>query len=219
MISDGPAGTQRNKLRALGLEERFASIVLTGEWGAEFSKPHPRAFLETEKRLGGPCVYFAAAASFFTPVRLVAAAGEDFRDDYHQILRGFDNIDVAGLESFPGIKKVEIKPQVDRYTFPSGNSIILLAEGRLVNLGCATGHPSMVMSASFTNQVIAQMELHANHEAYAKEVFVLPKKLDEEVARLHLAQLGVELTELSEEQAKYIGVPVEGPYKPNHYRY
>jgi adenosylhomocysteinase len=126
-------------------------------------------------------------------------------------------IQVEQLNAFPGIKKVEIKPQVDKYTFPKGNSIILLAEGRLVNLGCATGHPSFVMSNSFTNQVLAQIELYNNK--YEVGVYTLPKKLDEEVARLHLDKLGVKLTELTKEQAEYLNVPVEGPYKPEMYRY
>jgi adenosylhomocysteinase len=132
----------------------------------------------------------------------------------------FDNeIDMAGLKSIPGIQHVNIKPQYDEWIFPDGKSILVLAEGRLLNLGCATGHPSFVMSASFTNQVLAQLELYQNNDAYEKQVYVLPKKLDEEVARLHLDQLGVKLTELSQAQADYIGVPVEGPYKPDHYRY
>ena len=126
-------------------------------------------------------------------------------------------IQVAQLNKFSGIKKIEIKPQVDKYTFPDGHSIILLAEGRLVNLGCATGHPSFVMSNSFTNQVLAQIDLWQNkHEVGVK---VLPKKLDEEVARLHLEKLGVKLEKLSPEQAKYLGVDVGGPYKPEYYRY
>jgi adenosylhomocysteinase len=130
----------------------------------------------------------------------------------------FDNeIQVDKLVNFPGIKHLNIKPQVDKYTFPAGNSIFLLAEGRLVNLGCATGHPSFVMSNSFTNQTLAQLDLWNNH--YEIGVYRLPKILDEEVARLHLLQLGVKLTTLSKEQAEYIGVPVEGPYKPEHYRY
>ncbi len=132
----------------------------------------------------------------------------------------FDNeIDIAGLKAVPGIRHVEIKPQYDEWIFPDGHSILLLAEGRLLNLGCATGHPSFVMSASFTNQVLAQLELHQNPERYERKVYVLPKKLDEEVARLHLDHLGVKLTRLSDAQAEYIGVPVEGPYKPDHYRY
>jgi adenosylhomocysteinase len=126
-------------------------------------------------------------------------------------------IQVEQLNAFPGIKKVEIKPQVDKYTFPKGSSIILLAEGRLVNLGCATGHPSFVMSNSFTNQVLAQIELYNNK--YEVGVYTLPKKLDEEVARLHLDKLGVKLTELTKEQADYLNVPLEGPYKPEMYRY
>jgi adenosylhomocysteinase len=130
----------------------------------------------------------------------------------------FDNeIDVHGLKNWPGIKHENIKPQVDRYTFPDGHSILLLAEGRLVNLGCATGHPSFVMSTSFTNQVLAQISLAT--EKHKLGVITLPKKLDEEVARLHLAKLGAHLTELSTSQASYIGVPKDGPYKPGHYRY
>ncbi|MDD3587105.1 MAG: adenosylhomocysteinase [Thermoguttaceae bacterium] len=128
-------------------------------------------------------------------------------------------IDVAALEAYPGIKKVEIKPLVDRYTFPDGHSILLLAEGRLVNLGCATGHPSFVMSNSFTNQVLAQIALWTENEKYPLGVHVLPKKLDEEVARLHLAQIGVKLTQLTKKQADYLGVSVEGPFKPEFYRY
>jgi len=128
-------------------------------------------------------------------------------------------IQVAELNAWPGIVKDEIKPQVDRYTFPTGNSIILLAEGRLVNLGCATGHPSFVMSNSFTNQVLAQMELWANHADYEIGVTTLPKKLDEEVARLHLDKLGVKLTVLTDAQAGYLGLEKDGPYKPEHYRY
>src|SRR3954462_14147168 len=132
----------------------------------------------------------------------------------------FDNeIDMAGLAKVKGIKKINIKPQYDEWVFPDGHSVMILAEGRLLNLGCATGHPSFVMSASFTNQTLAQLELHANAEQYGKTVTMLPKKLDEEVARLHLDHLGVKLTTLTPEQASYIGVPVEGPYKPNHYRY
>ncbi|MGB9731911.1 MULTISPECIES: adenosylhomocysteinase [Calditerrivibrio] len=132
----------------------------------------------------------------------------------------FDNeIQVAQLEAYPGIKKINIKPQVDKYTFPDGHSIYLLAEGRLVNLGCASGHPSFVMSASFSNQVLAQLDLWKNKEKYKPDVYILPKHLDEEVARLHLEKIGVKLTRLTEEQAKYIGVSVDGPYKPSHYRY
>jgi adenosylhomocysteinase len=132
----------------------------------------------------------------------------------------FDNeIDMAGLKKTPGIQKVNIKPQYDEWRFPDGHSVLVLAEGRLLNLGCATGHPSFVMSASFTNQVLAQLELHANAETYGKTVTMLPKALDEEVARLHLDHLGVKLTKLSKDQADYIGVPIDGPYKPDHYRY
>ncbi len=129
----------------------------------------------------------------------------------------FDNeIDVASLRQYPW---ENIKPQVDHVIFPDGKRIILLAEGRLVNLGCATGHPSFVMSASFTNQVIAQIELWNHHDRYENKVYVLPKHLDEKVARLHLGKLGARLTELTREQADYLGIPVEGPYKPEHYRY
>ena len=132
----------------------------------------------------------------------------------------FDNeIDMAGLKKIDGIECVNIKPQYDEWVFPDGHSVMILAEGRLLNLGCATGHPSFVMSASFTNQVLAQIELHENAESYGKEVVMLPKALDEEVARLHLGQLGVQLTELTPAQAEYLGIPVEGPYKPDHYRY
>src|SRR5689334_21124120 len=131
----------------------------------------------------------------------------------------FDNeIDMAGLKK-RGIERIEIKPQYDEFRFPNGKSVLILAEGRLLNLGCATGHPSFVMSASFTNQVIAQLELHQHNDKYQKKVYILPKHLDEEVARLHLDHLGVKLTKLTKEQADYIGVPVEGPYKPEHYRY
>jgi adenosylhomocysteinase len=135
----------------------------------------------------------------------------------------FDNeIDMQGLLDYPGIKRVNIKPQVDRFVFPeTGRGVIMLAEGRLLNLGCATGHPSFVMSCSFTNQVIAQMELWNERKSgkYERKVYVLPKHLDEKVAQLHIGKLGAKLTKLSEEQAKYINVPVEGPYKPAFYRY
>jgi adenosylhomocysteinase len=132
----------------------------------------------------------------------------------------FDNeIDMAGLKKIPGIERVNIKPQYDEWIFADGHSVLILAEGRLLNLGCATGHPSFVMSASFTNQVLAQLELWKRADEYDKQVYTLPKHLDEEVARLHLGHLGVGLTELSKEQADYIGVPVEGPYKPDYYRY
>jgi adenosylhomocysteinase len=128
-------------------------------------------------------------------------------------------IDVAGLKSYPGVQHTNVKPQVDKYKFPNGNEIILLAEGRLVNLGCANGHPSFVMSTSFTNQVLAQLELWLNPGKYPVGVTMLPKKLDEEVARLHLDKLGVKLTKLNGKQAEYLGIPVEGPYKSEHYRY
>jgi adenosylhomocysteinase len=142
----------------------------------------------------------------------------------HQAIVGnighFDNeIEVAGLAAIPGIELMNIKPQVDKWIFPDGHAVILLSEGRLLNLGNATGHPSFVMSNSFTNQTIAQIELFSKNDEYEKRVYVLPKHLDEKVARLHLDALGVKLTELSPEQADYIGVPVQGPYKPDHYRY
>lgn len=132
----------------------------------------------------------------------------------------FDNeIDMAGLAKMEGVEKETIKPQVDRWVFPDEHGVIVLAEGRLLNLGCATGHPSFVMSNSFTNQVMAQIELFASSERYDRSVYTLPKILDEKVARLHLSKLGAKLTKLSDSQADYIGVPVEGPYKPTHYRY
>jgi adenosylhomocysteinase len=142
----------------------------------------------------------------------------------HQAIVGnighFDNeIDMAGLGRLPGIRRNTIKPQVDEWIFPDGHSIIVLSEGRLLNLGNATGHPSFVMSSSFTNQILAQIELFTRTDQYPLGVHVLPKQLDERVARLHLDALGIRLTELSKEQATYIGVPVEGPYKPDHYRY
>ncbi len=131
----------------------------------------------------------------------------------------FDNeIDMVGLEKWPGVERKEIKPQYHEWTFPDGHSVLILAEGRLMNLGCATGHPSFVMSASFTNQVLAQIEL-AHNDSYEKKVYVLPKHLDEKVARLHLDKLGAKLTVLSDEQAAYINVPKDGPYKPEYYRY
>jgi adenosylhomocysteinase len=142
----------------------------------------------------------------------------------HQAIVGnighFDNeIDIAGLTKVGGIERIKIKPQVDEWVFPDGHAIILLSEGRLLNLGNATGHPSFVMSNSFTNQVIAQIELFTKSEEYEKKVYVLPKHLDEKVARLHLDALGVKLTRLTDAQAAYLGIPVEGPYKPDHYRY
>ena len=142
----------------------------------------------------------------------------------HQAIVGnighFDNeIDMAGLTRTPGITRINIKPQVDEWVFEDGHSVIVLSEGRLLNLGNATGHPSFVMSNSFTNQVIAQIELYAHRERYETQVYTLPKHLDEKVARLHLDALGVKLTRLSDEQAAYLGIPVEGPYKSDHYRY
>jgi adenosylhomocysteinase len=132
----------------------------------------------------------------------------------------FDNeIQIDALNGAPGVKRTNIKPQVDMYTFPDGHAIFMLAEGRLVNLGCATGHPSFVMSNSFSNQTLAQLDLWKNKDTYKVGVYTLPKKLDEEVARLHLEKIGVKLTTLSKKQAEYLGVPVEGPYKPDHYRY
>jgi adenosylhomocysteinase len=142
----------------------------------------------------------------------------------HQAIVGnighFDNeIDMAGLAAIDGIERINIKPQVDEWVFPGGRTIIILSEGRLLNLGNATGHPSFVMSNSFTNQVMAQIELFGNRDAYETQVYTLSKQLDEKVARLHLDALGVRLTELTTEQASYLGVPVEGPYKSDHYRY
>jgi adenosylhomocysteinase len=132
----------------------------------------------------------------------------------------FDNeIDMAGLKKVPGIKRVNIKPQYDEWVFRDGHSVLILAEGRLLNLGCATGHPSFVMSASFTNQVLAQLELWKNPGKYERQVYRLPKALDEEVARLHLEHLGVNLSKLTKEQSDYLGIPIEGPYKPEFYRY
>ncbi len=128
-------------------------------------------------------------------------------------------IDVAWLEKNPEIKEVNVKPQVDQFVFPDGKRLTLLARGRLVNLGCANGHPSFVMSSSFSNQTIAQIELWQNHAKYGRQVYTLPKKLDEKVAALHLPKLGVKLTKLTKEQAEYLGLPVEGPFKPEHYRY
>jgi adenosylhomocysteinase len=126
---------------------------------------------------------------------------------------------MAGLETREGITRINVKPQVDEWVFPDGHAIIVLSEGRLLNLGNATGHPSFVMSNSFTNQTIAQIELFTKNDEYDKKVYVLPKHLDEKVARLHLEALGVRLTKLRPEQAAYIDVPVDGPYKPDHYRY
>jgi adenosylhomocysteinase len=142
----------------------------------------------------------------------------------HQAIVGnighFDNeIDIAGLATVPGIRRVNVKPQVDEWVFADGHSVIVLSEGRLLNLGNATGHPSFVMSNSFTNQTIAQIELYTKRDSYEKRVYVLPKLLDEKVARLHLDALGIHLTELRPEQAAYIGVPLDGPYKSDHYRY
>ena len=149
---------------------------------------------------------------------------EDMSRMKHQAIVGnighFDNeIDIAGLGRIAGIERVNIKPQVDKWVFPDGHAIIMLSEGRLLNLGNATGHPSFVMSNSFSNQTIAQIELFTKNDEYEKKVYVLPKHLDEKVARLHLDALGVKLTRLSDEQAAYIGVPMGGPYKPDHYRY
>ena len=142
----------------------------------------------------------------------------------HQAIVGnighFDNeIDMAGLHEMSDVQRINIKPQVDEYVFPDGHSVIILSEGRLLNLGNATGHPSFVMSCSFTNQVMAQIDLYANAQNYSNQVITMPKSLDEKVARLHLESLGVRLTELSQEQAEYLGVPKEGPFKPDHYRY
>jgi adenosylhomocysteinase len=148
----------------------------------------------------------------------------DMQNMKHQAIVGnighFDNeIDMAGLSRVDGVKRINIKPQVDEWTFSDGHSIIVLSEGRLLNLGNATGHPSFVMSNSFTNQVIAQIELYGHNDIYEKRVYTLPKHLDEKVARLHLGALGARLTEMTPQQAAYLGVPVEGPYKADHYRY
>ena len=142
----------------------------------------------------------------------------------HQAIVGnighFDNeIDMAGLQRMSDVQRVNIKPQVDEFVFPDGHSVIILSEGRLLNLGNATGHPSFVMSCSFTNQVLAQMDLHSSADYLELGVHTLPKKLDEEVARLHLDALGATLTTLTDEQAGYLGIPADGPYKPDHYRY
>jgi adenosylhomocysteinase len=142
----------------------------------------------------------------------------------HQAILGnighFDNeIDIAGLEETEGISRITVKPQVDVFTYPDGHKLIVLSEGRLLNLGNATGHPSFVMSNSFTNQVLAQIELYTRPQDYPTDVYTLPKHLDEEVARLHLGALGVSLSTLTEEQAKYLGVAVGGPYKSDQYRY
>jgi adenosylhomocysteinase len=149
---------------------------------------------------------------------------EDMARMKHQAIVGnighFDNeIDMVGLQHYPGVTRINIKPQVDEWRFSDGHSVIILSEGRLLNLGNATGHPSFVMSNSFTNQVLAQIELYSKNDEYQLGVHVLPKHLDEKVARLHLAALGVRLTQLSKTQADYLGVDVAGPYKPDHYRY
>jgi adenosylhomocysteinase len=158
-----------------------------------------------------------------TGCKNVITAGQMSRMKHQAIVGNighFDNeIDMAGLGRLPGIQRVTIKPQVDEWVFADGHAIIVLSEGRLLNLGNATGHPSFVMSNSFSNQVIAQIELFTKTEQYPLGVYRLPKHLDEKVARLHLGALGVKLTELSKDQAAYLGVPVEGPYKSDHYRY
>jgi adenosylhomocysteinase len=163
-------------------------------------------------------IFISATGNF----NIITAA--DMSRMKHQAIVGnighFDNeIDMAGLAKIDGIERINIKPQVDKWVFPDGHAIIVLSEGRLLNLGNATGHPSFVMSSSFSNQTIAQIELFTKNDEYEKQVYVLPKHLDEKVARLHLDALGAKLTELRPEQAAYIGVPVEGPYKPDHYRY
>jgi adenosylhomocysteinase len=142
----------------------------------------------------------------------------------HQAIVGnighFDNeIDMAGLNKMSDVQRVNIKPQVDEYVFPDGHSVLVLAEGRLLNLGCATGHPSFVMSNSFSNQVIAQIEVFGHQDFYERKVYTLPRHLDEKVARAHLDALGVKLTKLTNDQSAYLGIPVEGPYKPDHYKY
>jgi adenosylhomocysteinase len=163
-------------------------------------------------------IFITATGNF----NIITAA--DMERMKHQAIVGnighFDNeIDMAGLAKVAGIERINIKPQVDKWVFADGHAIIVLSEGRLLNLGNATGHPSFVMSSSFSNQTIAQIELFSKNDDYEKQVYVLPKHLDEKVARLHLDALGAKLTELRPEQAAYIGVPVEGPYKPDHYRY
>jgi adenosylhomocysteinase len=167
----------------------------------------------------------ATADIFITATgnRDVITAGQMARMKHQAIVGNighFDNeIDIAGLSKLPGVEKINIKPQVDEWVFADGHAIIVLSEGRLLNLGNATGHPSFVMSNSFTNQVMAQIELFGHEEIYERRVYTLPKHLDEKVARLHLDSLGVRLTELTPDQAAYLGIPVEGPYKPDHYRY
>jgi adenosylhomocysteinase len=171
-----------------------------------------------EETLGRGDIYVTATGN----VNVITAAHMAKMKDQAVVcnIGHFDHeIDVAGLNRTPGIKKITIKPQVDKYVYPDGHEIFLLAEGRLVNLGCATGHPSFVMSASFSNQTLAQIDLWEKRNEYKAGVYILPKRLDEEVARLHLDKLGVKLTKLTKEQAAYIDVPVEGPYKPERYRY
>jgi adenosylhomocysteinase len=153
------------------------------------------------------------------PICALQAAMEGYEVSTLEDVVASADIYIAGLARTPGVQRVNIKPQVDEWVFPDGHSVIVLSEGRLLNLGNATGHPSFVMSNSFTNQTIAQIELFTKRDEYDKRVYVLPKLLDEKVARLHLDALGVKLTELRPEQAAYIGVPVEGPYKPDQYRY
>jgi adenosylhomocysteinase len=174
--------------------------------------------LTVEDTLGWGDIYVTTTGNFDI-IRV-----DHFEKMKHQAIVGnighFDNeINMAGLAKIPGIVKDEIKPQVHQWIFPDGKKLIVLSEGRLLNLGNATGHPSFVMSNSFTNQVLAQIELYSKASQYELGVHVLPKHLDEEVARLHLDALGVELTELSKEQAEYLGVDVAGPYKSDHYRY
>jgi adenosylhomocysteinase len=155
--------------------------------------------------------------AFTVPLEILR---QQHRQPGHHHVGHFDNeIQIDALNGAPGVKRTNIKPQVDMCNFPDGLAIFMLAEGRLVNLGCATGHPSFVMSNSFSNQTLAQLDLWKNKDTYKVGVYTLPKKLDEEVARLHLEKIGVKLTTLSKKQADYLGVSVDGPYKPDHYRY
>jgi adenosylhomocysteinase len=174
--------------------------------------------LTVEDTLGWGDIYVTTTGNF----NIIRAEHMDKMKDQAIVcnIGHFDNeIQIAELEALDGVEKLNIKPQVDKYTFKSGSAIYMLAEGRLVNLGCATGHPSFVMSNSFTNQTLAQIALWETKDTREIGVEVLPKALDEEVARLHLDKIGAKLTKLTKEQADYIDVPAEGPYKPEHYRY
>ncbi len=184
-----------------------------GELGAERAQVEPGDLL-----VDSADIFITATGNY----NIITA--DDMGRMKHQAIVGnighFDNeIDMAGLAKVPGVERVNIKPQVDKWVFPDGHAILVLSEGRLLNLGNATGHPSFVMSSSFSNQTIAQIELFTKEGEYERQVYVLPKHLDEKVARLHLDAVGAKLTQLTPEQASYIDVPVEGPYKPDHYRY